>query len=60
MPPKQRPTRRRRKGLQVVGPGFYLWDTDASEALRLAAELSRRPVPFSVRQRRVLLRGPAA
>jgi hypothetical protein len=60
MPPKQRRARRRRKGLQVVGPGFYLWDTDASEALRLAAELSRRPMPLSVRQRRVLLRGPAA
>jgi hypothetical protein len=32
----------RRQGLQVVGPGFYLWDPDAREALSLAAELSRR------------------
>jgi hypothetical protein len=57
MPSKVR-TRRRRKGLQVVGPGFYLWDTDASEALRLAAELSRRPVAVPGRPRRVPLRVP--
>jgi hypothetical protein len=32
------------RGLRVVGPGLYLWDTDAREALRLAAELGvRRP-----------------
>jgi hypothetical protein len=33
---------RRPQGLQVVGPGFYLWDPDAREALSLAAELRRR------------------
>ena len=36
------------RGLHVVGPGFYLWDPDPREALRLAAELGRarasRPV----------------
>ncbi len=52
--------RRERKGLQVVGPGFYLWDPDAREALRLAAELSRRSLPVAVRRRRALVRGPAA
>jgi hypothetical protein len=41
-----RKLQRRRQGLQIVGPGFYLWDQDAREALRLAAELSRRPVPL--------------
>ena len=54
------PRRRERKGLQVVGPGFYLWDPDAREALRLAAELSQRSVPLVVRRRRAQLRGPAA
>ena len=42
--------RDRRRGLRVVGPGFYLWDSDAREALRLAAELSRRtPTPVRAR-----------
>jgi hypothetical protein len=40
---------RRPRGLQIVGPGFYLWDRDAREALRLAAELSRRRVPHHPR-----------
>ena len=52
--------RRRRKGLQVVGPGFYLWDLDAREAIRLATELGRRPTPLSERQRRAPLSGPVA
>jgi hypothetical protein len=52
--------RSRGKGLQIAGPGFYLWDLDAREAIRLAAELSRRPLPLLVRQRRTPLRGPAA
>jgi hypothetical protein len=52
--------RRRRKGLQVVGPGFYLWDPDAREALSLAAELSRRSRPVLVRRRRSLERQPVA
>jgi len=52
--------RSRRKGLQIAGPGFYLWDLDAREAMRLAAELSRRPLPLTVRQRRAPQRGPAA
>ena len=43
MQPKRKPLSRRR-GLRVVGPGFYVWDPDVREALRLAAELSRRPV----------------
>ena len=41
-----RKLQRRRQGLQVVGPGFYLWDPDAREALRLAAELSRPRSPL--------------
>lgn len=49
-----RTPRRPRRGLQVVGPGFYLWDTDAREALRLAAELTRRSTPIPVRRRRGL------
>jgi len=52
--------RRGRKGLQIVGPGFYLWDLDAREAIRLAAELGRRPTPVPLRQRRAQLRGPVA
>jgi len=51
--------RRRRKGLQIVGPGFYLWDLDAREAVRLAAELSRGPT-LRPRLRRTPLRGPLA
>ena len=47
------PQRRERKGLQVVGPGFYLWDPDAREALRLAAELGRRSAPPALRRRRL-------
>ncbi|MEN8158495.1 MAG: hypothetical protein ABFS41_00325 [Myxococcota bacterium] len=41
------------RGLRVVGPSLYLWDTDAREALRLAAELGvrRRPPPRSARRR---------
>ncbi len=40
-------------GLRVVGPGLYVWDNDAREALRLAAELGvRRPhTPRSARRR---------
>lgn len=41
-----RKLQRRRQGLQVVGPGFYLWDPDAREALRLAVELSRPRSPL--------------
>ncbi len=41
----------RRLGLRVAGPGFYLWDADAREALRLAAELSQHRAPIPVRQR---------
>lgn len=48
------PQRRERKGLQVVGPGFYVWDPDAREALRLAAELSRRSAPPAMRRWRVV------
>ena len=43
MQPK-RTIQSRRRGLRVVGPGFYLWERDAGEALRLAAELSWRAV----------------
>jgi hypothetical protein len=46
MQPKRKPLSRRR-GLRVVGPGFYVWDPDVREALRLAADLSRRPVPLT-------------
>jgi hypothetical protein len=56
----QRRIRSRGKGLQIAGPGFYLWDLDAREALRLAAELSRRPLKVPAPQRRAPLRGPAA
>jgi hypothetical protein len=52
--------RRGRKGLQIVGPGFYLWDLDAREAIRLATELGRRTTPLPVRQQRTPLRGPVA
>jgi hypothetical protein len=54
-----RPRKQRPQGLQIVGPGFYLWDTEPREALRLAAELSPRPMLRTVRVRRAL-RGPAA
>ena len=41
------------RGLRVVGPRFYLWDADPSEALRMAAELGgRRPrTPLTARRR---------
>ena len=55
-----RPLRQRPNGLQIVGPGFYLWDPDAREALRLAAELSRRRKLLAVRGRRALLRVPGS
>jgi hypothetical protein len=48
------------KGLQVVGPGFYLWDTSPREAIRLAAELSQRRKLLSVQGRRAPLRVPGA
>ena len=54
------PLRPQGHGLQVIGPGFYLWEPDASEALRLAAELRRRPTRAPARPRRLVLRGPAA
>ena len=38
----RRQLQRRPQGLQIAGPGFYLWDPDAREALSLAAELQRR------------------
>jgi hypothetical protein len=41
----KRPLPDRRRGLRVVGPGFYLWDPDEREALGLAAELRRRLAP---------------
>jgi hypothetical protein len=49
---------RRRQGLQVVGPGFYLWDPDAREALSLAAELSRRRLLTPARPLRTSDREP--
>jgi hypothetical protein len=55
-----RPTKRNRPGLQVVGPGFYLWDREPREALRLAAELSQRRKLLSVQGRRTPLRVPGA
>jgi hypothetical protein len=33
----------RTRGLRVEGPGFYLWDLDSREAIRLAADLRRAP-----------------
>ena len=48
MHPRRSPSQPRR-GRRIVGPGFYLWDRDAREALRLAAELSRRRVPHQPR-----------
>jgi len=56
---KRRQPPDRRRGLRVIGPGFYLWDPDAREALQLAAELNRRRTPVQVRYRsRVLLPDP--
>lgn len=37
-----RQLRQRSTGLRVVGPGYYVWDADSREALRLASELGRR------------------
>jgi len=51
---------RRPRGLKIVGPGFYLWDPDAREALRLAAELSRRSHPVLVRRQPASVRRPVA
>jgi hypothetical protein len=53
-----RKLQRRRQGLQVIGPGFYLWDPDAREALSLAAELSRRRLPTRARSPRETGREP--
>jgi len=58
MQPK-RITSSRRRGLRVVGAGFYLWDLDPREALRLAAELHGRLVPLP-RLRPAELRPPLA
>ena len=57
--PRRQRRRQRPQGLQIVGPGFFVWDTEPREALGLAAELSRRPMLRLVRSRRAL-RGPAA
>jgi len=57
-PPKRTPIDPR--GLHVVGPGFYLWDADPQEALRLAAELGKRTArPSPLRPRRTF-RAPLA
>jgi hypothetical protein len=48
------------RGLHVVGPGFYLWDSDPQEALRLANELRRRPLRVSALRRRASLPAPLA
>ncbi len=49
------------RGLHVVGPGFYLWDADPQEALRLAAELGKRPPrPASPPRPRRSFRSPLA
>jgi hypothetical protein len=49
------------RGLRVVGPRFYLWDSDPSEALRLAAELGvRRTRPPLTARRRPPFRAPLA
>jgi hypothetical protein len=37
-----RQLRPRSTGLRVVGPGYYVWDADSREALRLARELEAR------------------
>jgi hypothetical protein len=41
------------RGLRIVGPGLYVWDSDAREALQLAADLGVRPshTPRSARRR---------
>jgi hypothetical protein len=42
------PIRRHEGGYVAEGPGFYIWDEDPSEVLRVAAELERgnlRPAP---------------
>jgi hypothetical protein len=43
--------RQRRPGLRVIGPGFYVWDADSREALRLARDLDRHREPPPVQQR---------
>ena len=50
------------RGLRVVGPRFYLWVADPSEALRLAAELGGRRARtlLTARRRPPPLRVPVA
>ena len=42
--------RQRNTGLRVIGQGFYVWDADSREALRLASELSLRRAAPPVRR----------
>jgi len=42
----------------VIGPGFYVWDADSREALRLAGDLGRRREAPPARKRGSLQRPP--
>jgi hypothetical protein len=48
----KRTLRDRHRGLRVVGPGFYLWDPDVREALRMAADLGQRGTKTPARPER--------
>ncbi len=47
--------RRQGSGFALEGPGFYLWDEDPREVLRVAAELQRgNPTPRPTRRMLVI------
>jgi hypothetical protein len=50
------PIRRQGTGYAANGPGFYIWDEDANEVLRMARELERGRVKLNGTTRFMLAR----
>ncbi len=54
--PTAMPIRRQGSGYAANGPGFYLWDEDVNEVLRMARELERGSVKLNRTTRFMLAR----
>ena len=50
------PIRRQGNGYAANGPGFYIWDEDVNEVLRIARELERGSVNLNRTTRFMLAR----
>ena len=54
--PNAVPIRRQGTGYSANGPGFYIWDEDVNEVLRMARELERGSVNLNRTTRFMLAR----